>query len=192
MSRPDSVVVILSSSAFGVVTVEDVREALKIEDNFFIGFLRGRLRNTAMGWIQALRAAKRGTVLDLREDSKPRIQKWLAEYVDNTRTPLTTENVLAWATAATEDKITDEDLRNEAIDEKLIELLLSHAFFCCVEDKANDLQNDKLDLLRKGCKGYYNMTRTELLAEIQNNIIEQFNEDLEDVFEMLNFYQDAD
>lgn len=125
---------------------------------------------------------------------------WATPYVKPVRTPLTQENLLAWVDAKVKQFPKTTDLHGKtvtnSVEHLLGQMLIAHDVRNYQEQSKQDLFEEILEWCQNGVKGYSQMTREELLQEIDDHYLDPDNmgfefADLEELLEFANLDSDA-
>lgn len=116
--------------------------------------------------------------------------EWVSPIVKVPRTPLTWDNLYAWA----ERFVGKEHASAESV---LVDLLLAHDYRSIGDYGINELRETLLDFHKSGCVGYVQMERDDLKKECEERFLDPDNcgmdlTDLEDLIEELGFQMEPD
>jgi hypothetical protein len=210
MSRRPEYGQVRVNGVIGTVRVEKLRQAIALEpDTLLTGFIFASIESRQPeGVVWGIDIDLDAAIDDT--NAKYQISKWL-ENADKVeiRTPATVAGVLKWARGEKKKQPTKKVRRfnrklgdyetlevKTTVNDWLILLLMRQDYYSMEGEKARDLIETVQELYENGVVGYRQMTQEQLLAKIDEDLLNTDNhmveyDDLEDLLESM-FENDMD
>jgi hypothetical protein len=202
--------ILLNVREVGVVAIEvdDAVMALQQSDALFPGYVAGKVFSVGAMPLRQKKVEAWG----FTDPTLRRKLSWAVSKIKHPpqRTPLTKENLLKWAKAEVrrvpyyDDRVYDQKLktfkdvkRKNSVHRQLMLILLERDTRSFREDDRYDIVEAILELCQNGVKGYKQQTISELLDQIDDELIDQKNspydlKDLEDLLEEFDLLENDD